>query len=356
MLAAEVRNLDSLFQLTEEHGVIAHLAAALGECPQQPLRSEFLEMLRARHRMQLLFTLAMTAELFRILQMLRDANIETVVVKGPVLALRAYGDPAARRYVDLDMVVRHREISRAAEILMAAGYQSKVPAQAIRAGKVPGEYLFRRPGTQVIFELHTEKTFRYFPRPLPVEDYFARKTSLLLDGQPVPALCAEDEFVLICIHGAKHFWERLMWISDVAAMVHNRADLDWQLVLKAAEDVGASRMLHLALVLAQRVLRVPVPVEMRQEVSDDPACERIAKQIESWLPYSGFAAPAFASRAFFRFQMRGGLLAGAGYLARLSISTTEEDWAGGADVTGTRMGEILRRPFRLARKYRRNTD
>jgi hypothetical protein len=279
-----------------------------------------------------------------------------VVVKGPVLSLRAYGDPAARRYVDLDMIVRHAEIGRAAEILTAAGYQSKVPGEAIRAGKVPGEYLFRRPGTQVIFELHTEKTFRYFPRPLPVEDYFARKTSLLLDGQPVPALSPEDEFVLICIHGAKHFWERLMWISDVAAMVHSRADLDWQLVRKAAEDVGASRMVRLALVLAKRVLRAAVPAAMRQEVTSDPACEGIAKQIESWLPYSGFAAPPFAGRALFRFQMRGGWLAGAGYLARLSVSTTEEDWAAGADGTATRIGEILRRPFRLARKYRRDVD
>ena len=40
-----------------------------------------------------------------------------------------------------------------------------------------------------------------------------------MDGRDVPALSLEDELVLICVHGAKHFWERLMWTADIAAMV-----------------------------------------------------------------------------------------------------------------------------------------
>jgi len=37
----------------------------------------------------------------------------------------------------------------------------------------------------------------------------------------------EDELVLICIHGAKHFWERLMWIADVAALISRQTAINW---------------------------------------------------------------------------------------------------------------------------------
>ena len=355
-LALKIRDTDSLFRLAEGHGVIGHLARALAESAAPQTAPTLLEELRIRHRSQLLFNLGMTAELFRLLALFRDSAIETVIVKGPVLSLRAYGDPAARQYYDLDLLLRHSDIQRATEIVLAAGYESKVPIDAIHAGRVPGEYLFRRPGTKVIFELHTERTLRYFPRPLPLGKYLAGQTTVSLDGHTVPALSAEDEFVLISIHGAKHFWERLMWISDIAAMVHNHPELDWTRIRRSAADVGAERMVRVALLLAARLSRTRIPPSMAAEVHNDLASRRLASQTEAWLPYGGYAAPPFVERALFRFRMRGSFLAGTGYLSRLSFSTTEEDWTAGDPGPRSRIAEILRRPWRLARKYRRSSE
>ncbi len=347
-----MRDFESLFQLADEHGVIPHLSAALGAAPDLRLPDSFLATLRERQRAHLLFTLTMTAQLFRILDLLRQSAIDALVVKGPVLALRAYGDPAARRYVDLDLLLRHSNVQNAAEILIAAGYESRVPAEAIRAGRVPGEYLFRRPGTSVVFELHTERTFRYYPRPIPIEKYFQHKTTLPLDGHAVSVLSAEDEFVLICIHGGKHFWERLMWISDVAAMVANHPELDWQRIRQSAKDVGAERMIRVALLLAQQLLRVPVPRAMTNEVASDSSCPRLLREIQSWLPYGGFASPPLVKRALFRFRMPGRPFVGAAYLTRLSLSPTEDDWSADTRGARSRVVEMLGRPFRLAKKHR----
>ncbi|HEY1424870.1 MAG TPA: nucleotidyltransferase family protein [Candidatus Acidoferrum sp.] len=352
-LLSAVRDFDSLFRLADEHSVVAHLATALATVPDAPIPATLLSALRDRHRLQSLFTLTMAAELFRIRDRLDQSGIEFVVVKGPVLSLRAYGDPAARRYVDLDLLIRHDDNLRAAEALVRAGYVSQIPIEAIRAGKIPGEYLFRRPDTNIIFELHTEKTFRYCPLPLPIEKYLQTKTFLQLDGQAIPVLSLEDEFVLICIHGAKHFWERLMWISDVAAMVHRHPELDWKCIQQSAEEVGAARMVRLALLLADRLLHGPVPLPMKDEVARDSVSVRLAEQIETWLPFAGCAAPPVAQRAFFRFRVAGSGVAGARYLTRLSFSPTEEDWSSELDGTSRRFAEILRRPFRLAKKYRR---
>jgi Uncharacterised nucleotidyltransferase len=355
-LAAEVDDVESLFRLADEHGVIAHLAAALATVADARIPPILLDSLRTHRRLQLLLSLTMTAELFRILELFRMSQIECIVVKGPVLSLRAYGDAAARQYVDLDLLIRHSDIRRTAEILTGAGYESRVPAAAIRAGRIPGEYLFRRPDTKIVFELHTQYSFRYFPLPLPIETYFQHRVFLPLDGQSVPALSSEHEFVLIAIHGAKHFWERLMWISDVAAMAHNRTELNWKSVRRSAADVGAERMVRVALLLSERLLGVPVPAEMKDDVARDSLCPRLVDKIAKWLPYGGAAAPSLAQRAWFRFKMRGDVLSGAAYLARLSFSTTEEDWSHEAGAPTSRVAEALRRPFRLARKYRRNPD
>jgi hypothetical protein len=349
----DVVDADSFICLAEAHGVLGHFTAALSGIPGFQIPSPFLDSLRAHRRAHLLSNLAMTAELFRVLELFRQSEIECVVVKGPVLSLRAYGQPAVRQYADLDLLLRQKDIPRAAKILVDTGYDSRISAEAIRSRKIPGEYRFRAPDTEIILELHTERTLRYFPLPLPIEKYFQSKTSLSLDGRPVPALSAEHEFVLISVHGATHFWERLMWICDVAAMVHNHPQLDWNMIRRSAAEVGAERTVRVALRLAERSLGVAIPKEMKNEVQRDSSCLRLVRQIETWLPYAGFAAPSILPRAFFRFAIRGNAIAGLGYLARLSLSTTEEDWSPESTAPRLRWAEILRRPLRLAKKYRR---
>jgi len=44
--------------------------------------------------------------------------------------------------------------------------------------------------------------------------------------------------VLNCIHGAKHFWERLMWPADIAAIVARHPEIAWERVRQAARSVG----------------------------------------------------------------------------------------------------------------------
>src|SRR3981081_1775201 len=100
---------------------------------------------------------------------------------------------------------------------------------------MPGEYAFRKSDTQLLVEFHTEQTFRYHPRRLQLQKLFERSEFVAIDGRDVPALSLEDELVLICVHGAKHFWERLMWIADVAALVSRQTGIDWQRVAESAD-------------------------------------------------------------------------------------------------------------------------
>ena len=340
---------DLVLELAEGHRVLGILAARLKETGFAEVPPEAREKLQSRMRAQHLFSLSMTAELFRILEQFRKEGIESLLVKGPLVSVLAYGDPAIRSYVDLDLLVRHEAILPASRVMTALGFEADVPEAAIRAEKIPGEYLFARPGTRQMIELHTERTFRYYPRPMRVDDLFARQRHVLLDGKPIPTLSLEDEFVLNCIHGAKHFWERLMWSADVAAIVVRHPELDWMRAREAAADVGAERMLRVALLLSERLLGVPVPEEMAGEAHADKTAGELVRQIEGWAPYAGYLTQPLLERAMFRWKMGGGVYGGSGYLFRLSFSTTEDDWSEGQK--GSRIWEMLRRPIRLMRKY-----
>src|SRR6266436_8712828 len=218
-LAGLLRSVDwaRLLTLAEEHGVAGHLAASLRGLEEGLIPPETRQALVDRKREQNFFTLRLTAELFRLLDRFTSEGIGALVVKGPVLAVQAYGDPAMRAYGDLDLLVRQRDIRRATELMIAAGYEAAVPLSAIDAGKIPGQYLFSAPDSKLLVELHNDYTLRYFPRRLLLEGFFERQVRVLLDSRKAPALSVEDELVLICVHGAKHYWERLMWIADVAA-------------------------------------------------------------------------------------------------------------------------------------------
>lgn len=343
----------ALLALAEQHGVLILLIDRLKDL-QQATPPEIRETLREWQRRHAVSTLSLTAEMFRLLEHLAALRIETLVTKGPALSVRCYGEPGARQYGDLDLIARDADMQRATEAMIALGYAPRVPLSAIKASKFPGEYAFHKPATDLLVEFHTERTFRYHPRQLPIENLFARRSSVIIDARAVPALSIEDELVLICIHGAKHFWERLMWIADVAALI-SRNPLDWDRAMSAAREVGAEKILRLGLRLVMDVAGATLPEQLAAQVRPDSSATRLAAQIIKRLAAAETNKMSIVERAAFRVKVRGDFWDGLAYLVRLSLSPTEEDWAAGAEAQRSWLRDALRRPVRLARKHGRNS-
>jgi hypothetical protein len=345
-----------LLQRAEDHVVVPLVVERLENFGSALIPPEVRARLRESRREYTACSLQMTAELFRLLERFAGVGIETLLTKGPALSVRCYGDPGLRQYSDLDLVIREKDIRGATQAMLDLGYDPRVSLTVIDAMKIPGEYAFRKPGTHLLVEFHTERTFRYHPRPLHIEELFGRRASVTIDGREVPALSLEDELVLICVHGAKHFWERLMWIADVAALISSRQPPDWDRATAAAREVGAERMLRLGLHLASDVLGAALPKQVEASVRSDRAVSQLAAQIESRLASREPHNIGIWQRAAFRVRMRGGLLAGAAYLLRLSLSPTEEDWTPGKEGNRSAFLDAISRPLRLARKHRRRAN
>jgi hypothetical protein len=351
-LIDRTQDLPALLAQAEEHCILPLLAARVQEAALGASYPDFQSKLSLLNRTQVVLALALTAELFRVLERLSSLDIQVLTTKGPALSVRCYADPVMRQYGDLDLVVRQADIRRATEAMLDLSYQPRVPLAAIDAKRNTGEYVFRKSGTQLLVEFHTESTFRYYPRRLQIEKLFERRASVMIDGRDVPTPSVEDELVLICVHGAKHFWERLMWIADVAALI-SRQRLDWDCVSAAANEVGAQRILHLGLRLASDLLGAELPSQLETIVRSDRAVAKLATQIEGRLASREPCEIGILDRAAFRVRMRGGLLPGVAYLLRLSLSPTEDDWSKEKGENRSTFMDAMGRPFRLARKYGR---
>src|SRR5712671_2024676 len=354
-LAGLLQNCSSwphLLQRAERHGLTLLLAERMKNLNRSLVPLEVYVELRESRRSRTFSALQLTAEVFRVLERFAASGIDVLLTKGPALSVRCYGEPDMRQYGDIDLVIREADIRVATQAMLDLAYESSIPLSAIDAQKTVGEYAFLKPGTDLLVEFHTERTFRYHPRRLQIEKLFERSAYVVIDGRDVPVLSLEDELVLICVHGAKHFWERLMWIADVAALI-SRQPLDWDSALAVANEVGAQRMLRLGLRLAADLLGAELPAHVEATVQSDRAVAKLAAQIESRLAHRELHEIGIFQRAAFRVRMRGGFFSGLAYLLRLSLTPTEEDWTSGKEGDRRALIDAIRRPLRLARKHSR---
>jgi hypothetical protein len=166
-------------------------------------------------------------ELIRLQRMLRSEGIDPILLKGPGLSLRAFGELGLRTYRDLDLLVGEDEVARAAALLFSAGYELLEP----RAEIIPEtpdwrkdhkDALFRQPETGFIVELH----WRLFDNRslMPDRALPAPVTLGLPPLETMLVLPLEAELPYLCIHGALHGWSRLRWLADVNALIQSASE------------------------------------------------------------------------------------------------------------------------------------
>ena len=112
-------------------------------------------------------------------------------------------------------------------------------------------------------ELHTELTLRYFPRGLNLTKLVERREPATVGGRQVLTFSREDTLLLLSVHGSKHFWERLGWIADIAALSRASRPMDWAIALERARRWGVHRMMLLGAGLAAQLYETPLPNEVQ---------------------------------------------------------------------------------------------
>jgi hypothetical protein len=352
-LAGSPLDWDYLLAQAEKNSVVALLERNLRKSASETLPANYAAGLQAAMRAHAIRCLAQTSEFVRVAGLIKSRGIRALPYKGPVIAAQAYGDITARQFDDLDIILSQQDIPAADAAVRSLGYQPRFPWIHSPEAKsiVPGEYNYFNPARQTILELHTEATLRHFPVRSNLQQFFKRSVIVDLGGQSLRTFCPEDALAVYCIHGAKDFWDRLVWVADVAELLRAFPDLDWDMALRSGGDLGAGRMLHLGLALAIGILDATVPKEITKRVKEDSGASALAADVSARLLDRDTRKRTARERFRFRRQTVEGNIAGWRYAMRLTLAPAEEDWQHSNLPGSLAPFRVALRPFRLLRKY-----
>jgi len=132
-------------------------------------------------------------------------------------------------------------------------------------------------------DVHWDFAPRYCWVDLDVNRMWGRLEQTTIGRKQLLTLSAEDLLFILCLHGFTHLWDRLSWICDIASLIGQRKNLDWQCLLQNATKLGSQRILSLGLLLANDLLDAPVPLYVLEKARAEPAVVVVAAQLQEQL-------------------------------------------------------------------------
>jgi hypothetical protein len=297
---------DYLIGTASTHGVKPVLCHGLvSSCPESVPKT-ILDQLRRYLQAHSLNNLFLTRELIRLLGALEKIGIPAIPWKGPVLAASAYGDVALRQFGDLDILVRERDATPAKDLLLSSGYRLFYQASAEHEEafhSLRQVYELVRNDGRVIVELHWAITSNTFYFPLDPASLWEHIETVSLEGTAVRNLAPDDLLLVLCVHGAKHHWGKLLWICDIAELLRAYSKrIDWPRLMDRARTLGGVRMFSLGLFLAHDLLGATLPVHLVRQIQAEPKLVFLAAEVRSGL-FSGGSLMA-VERPTFYIQLR----------------------------------------------------
>jgi hypothetical protein len=220
------------------------------------------------------------------LALFESQGIPAIPFKGPIAAISIYGNLALREFGDLDILVREESINKAEEILYSQGYrpQLHVPRAQLRLHfrtNCENAYI-HEDGTRVI-ELHWRIAASCFPFAIDIERLWLKHEYVQLGDTKVRNFSPEDTLLILCAHGGKHLWDRLELICGVAEFIRVHQDMEWEQVLKRAQETKSRHILCLGLLLAHEILGAQLPEGILARIEKDSAVKKLAIKVRERL-------------------------------------------------------------------------
>ncbi len=207
------------------------------------------------------------------------SGVPAIAIKGPALAIAAYGDVAMRVFGDLDFMVRLSDLPRAAKALELVGYSSATyRAEVVESGFFPDVTLdFSREDNVV--DLHWRLSPGHFPFAPEGEQVWNRTVEIELLGRRVRVLGSADTIAFQTCHGSKHGWMTLAQICDFAWVLATAKPISWASVLDDARRTRSLRMLLLGVDLAHSLSLCEVPAELLDAARRDRHLAPLSRRV-----------------------------------------------------------------------------
>ncbi|PON15327.1 hypothetical protein C2W62_24400 [Candidatus Entotheonella serta] len=312
-LLDEALDWDALLTLAMQHGVLPLLYWHLDRVDTASVPQATYEQLRSYFYANKLHNRRLTDKLLELLRLFEAQNITALPFKGPTLAVVAYDNLDLRQFGDLDILVPERDCGVAMQLLMSEGFRLKSTEMKIREEMTQLSrcaYSFIHDADDISVDLHWGITaaMEYpdctFALPLDVIGVWERVESVSLDGGRVSSFAPEDLLLLLSIHGSKHCWERLGWLSDIVHLIDAYPEMPWSRIRARASHLGCRRMFDLGLLLAHTTCGVGLPESAWQEVQTEAVVQSLAKIVQQAWFHNADSEAGMVARSLFYLRMR----------------------------------------------------
>jgi hypothetical protein len=242
---------------------------------------EALLALRVHYLSYASHTVRIANEAVRLLGLLEGGGIPALILKGPALALMAYGGVSMREYGDLDLLVHRDDLVPAAELLISAGYSPRTwDREAFESGFFSNTSDdFATVGGKSVVDLHWGILTWYFPFGPDEDALWSRSETIRIEGNELRMLAATDHLLFLCAHASKHGWHDLASVADIAALMQARPEIDLGALIDEATRLHSRRILLLGLYLAHHLAHAALPDTVLRILNGDSSVNALGEQI-----------------------------------------------------------------------------
>jgi hypothetical protein len=242
-----------------EATVLDNLRSDFAAAIREPLLTEIARLEQCARA----FALSRTLVLMDLVKSLTRAGIPTIVLKGPAVAMAAYGDFSRRAFGDIDLLVRRGDLPSARDHVIARGYVAHYRPE-MENGLIAGGHALEFSGSRTPVELHWSLISRHLNFDLGIDELWSGAHPIRCADSDMMVLAPEYLFLYLCAHGAKHEWASFRWICDIAQLAQRLSSTEAARVMDLAERSNARRILALALRLVRETFGEeysPFPLE-----------------------------------------------------------------------------------------------
>ena len=267
-------NWDYLIDLASNHSLRSILYFQLNQLYPEKVPRHLMDQLKDHYTYNAHRNLLMMGELFKIIELLESETIKAIPYKGPVLAASIYGNLSLREFADLDIFVDKKDVFKVKEILVSEGYEPKLKLnkeRELQYLKIQREYQFihKEKGLSVEIQWNLPDLSLSFPtEPVFNMDQITTKLTKI-NNNKLSVFSDEDLLIILSLHTVTHLWGKLSWICDIAELVKNSKELNWDKIIEKSQYWAVERILYLNLALSSELFDIELPEEVRHKINSD---------------------------------------------------------------------------------------
>jgi hypothetical protein len=310
-------DFDGLLQRAALHCVRPQLAALFGQLSPDLVPDRMRIELDAACRRNLLNQMNYIAEFFRVRELLGREGIRMIPFKGFWLGHEAYVNIADRESLDVDVFTDESDLERIKELMTSAGYSEEAAYHGLTFPRIREqfqEYTFEKiEGGVSTFriEFHWGICPPDYLMRVRLEDLSDQVTAGTFQGRELEVFTPSAQMLLSLLHhGGKDRFALLKQVNDIAMLMKNGGEIDWQWLVKVLRRFHAEPLLYVALNLAASAAGGDIPGELEEQV-DSGRIRRMADdrmKVMDRSPGRWSSAAVNSGNWLFRMRSRTGLM------------------------------------------------